>query len=89
MPKRSQRTPEELDLEIARKTLRDVAKNGKLEFAKVAAAKALAAIATGDKVDADSAGKKEKAVAAAKKLAAGKFSPRKPKLVVNNGMDHS
>ena len=85
MQKRPSKTPEERDLETARRTLRAVARNGKLEFARVAAAKALAAIATGDKVDEEAPGKKASAVAKAKQLAAGKFAPRKPRVVVNNG----
>ncbi len=83
--RRPTKTPEEQDLEIARKTLRAVAQRGKLEFARVAAAKALAALATGEKGDEELPGKKASAVAKAKQLVATKFQPRKPRVVVNNG----
>lgn len=79
-----------MDIEIARGVLRDIAKNGRLEYARVRAAKVLATMATGDKAEHAAIGKKEQAVAKAKKLVAGKFAPRKPKLVVNNhAVDHS
>ena len=85
MQKKPPKSAEEIDLEIARKTLRAVARSGKNEWARIGASKALAALASSDKVDRESPGKKANAIAKAKQLVATKFQPRKPRVVVNNG----